>query len=369
MKDQDAVPVAGVKVDWALTDSAGPGASLASPTSETDGSGIASNTLTLGDSTGSYEVSASFQGAPGPAVFTATAIEPPLITSVSPTPAREGEPATIRGEKFAPVATDNSVLLDGVPAQIISGDDSTLQVTLPQTSCLPARDAVYEVVSGGATSDPFSHGTIPADSSTAVLAGAEADIRSDSAAVECVQLPARSSGSSFLIVSASADTLSGGNFPKRLRRTVGSSTVFGEAGFTRVQPAPAASVAPAAIPSAQLRVSYEHEARIRALERELMLRAAPAARTAFGARAMNAEAGALTDTLMVGDTLDLRVVLSNCTDFAEIKAVVRSRGTLGGHPRGIALEDTAAPAGGFSTADYDAIVDEFTEKIFATDML
>lgn len=367
VRDQIGAPLGGITVDWAITDSAGPGALLSSATSVTDASGVALTALTLGSTEGTYKVAATFVGLTKPAaVFTATATFAPVITSISPTPVREGFAATITGGNFDPVAANNTVTFDGVAATVTSATATSLAIVVPATACMPARDSAQFLVSvGGVAGPPFAHPAIPGDSSISLLAVGNHNIRAGTA-VECVQFPAQAGASSFLVVPAIATSSPDLLVSERLSRTAGSSTVFGSGGF---------NVAPSTLPGravsqrrSQVRQMHEArhqaEARLRAYERELLRQHAASARAQFGARAMAQQSGAAA-RFVVGDTVLVKVANSftdPCNGFTTVTTVVRSEGTFG-----IALEDTAAPAGGMTTADYDALIAEFDASIFPTD--
>ena len=183
VSDQFGVAFAGVTVDWAITAAAGAGASLGSATSVTDAAGLASNTLTLGGTQGTYEVTASVAGLTATTVFTETAVPTPLIASISPTPVREGFPATITGSNFDPVAANNTVTVDGVAATVTAATATSLDITVPNVDCLPARDNGQFVASlGGVPGPAFSHPTIPGDLSISLLtAVGNHSVRSDAA--------------------------------------------------------------------------------------------------------------------------------------------------------------------------------------------
>jgi len=77
----DGRPVEGTIINWTVASGSG---TLSVPTSITDASGIASNTLTLGQSTGQTAVRASASGASGsPVTFTGSAVIPGLFVQVS----------------------------------------------------------------------------------------------------------------------------------------------------------------------------------------------------------------------------------------------------------------------------------------------
>ncbi|UCC85251.1 MAG: Ig-like domain-containing protein [Gemmatimonadota bacterium] len=363
VRDQFAEPLARVTVTWELTDSAGPGALLGAPASVTDSAGVAANTLTLGSSTGLYQVTASVEGlADQFAVFSLTATNAPLITSVSPFPVREGFPATLLGLDFDPTAANNVVTFDGVAASVTSASNTQLEILVPETACLPARDsAAFRVAIGGIAGPPFFHAAIPRDSSVAALGSAEVDIRTQRSSVECLQFPARSTPESFLVVSAVATSASGITVPERFTRRQGTRSSFATTG-TDV----AASMPPARPDLAVLEGPARFDSRLRSFESALHRREAARARAAFASVAMRQVRAAPAAVEQVGDTISLNVIDGTsqdlCNTFNSIRAVVKAVGT-----RGIAVEDVDAPADGFTTTDYEQIVAEFDSDIYPTD--
>ncbi len=363
VRDQFAEPLAGVTVTWELTDSAGPGALLGAPTSVTNSAGVAANSLTLGDSTGSYQVTASVEGLPDQfALFSLTATNAPLITSVSPFPVREGYTATLLGLDFDPTAVNNVVTFDGMAASVTSASSTQLEILVPETACLPARDsAAFRVTIGGVAGPPFFHAAIPRDSSVAALGSAEVDIRTQRSSVECLQFPAQSTPESFLIVSAVATSTSGITVPERFTRRQGTRSTLATTGTEVAAPMP-----PARPDLAVLEGPARFDSRLRSFESALHRREAARARAEFASVAMRQVRAAPAAVEEVGDTINLNVIDGTsqdlCNTFNPIRAVVKAVGT-----RGIAVEDVDAPADGFMTTDYEQILAEFDSEIYPTD--
>lgn len=386
----------------------------------------------------------------------------PSISSISPSPLVEGQTATVSGNGFSTVVTENLVFVDGARATVTAATANSLTITIPSFDCRPARHVTVQVLvarsrgtngvkvftvgfgnaqastlariaaetGGVAFADPdvgallsafrgapdiLRGNTVPdrlgvsVSSGSAALPGggtvtatlnvdlgdgksvsvpfqvtlpgtgqqplrpesfvdlalAASDIRSDAALVGCVQFPAQSGASSFLVVPAVATGTSGVIASERITRTVGSSTIFGTGGF---------NIATSSTPSRQrragsnaqrlrLELHREFESRLREYERQLMRARGHEARTAFGAGAMQLSRNASRAAIAVGDTITLKVPTS-CTAANTITAVIRAEGTFA-----IAVEDTEAPAGGFTDADYAAIVAEFDSDIYPTDIL
>src|SRR5207244_874466 len=99
--------------------------------------------------------------------------------------------------------------------------------------------------------------------------------------------------------------------------------------------------------------------RLRAMERRLLQLSA--ARTTAPARA-----AVVAAALALGDSLNLRVPVASSanlgTHYFTVRAVVKA---VGAH--GIVVQDTAAPAGGFTAADFAAISNEVDSFTYPTD--
>lgn len=360
----------GVAVEWAVATAPGPGVVLDSIRTTTDALGIASTTGRFGDVAGTYSFMASIAGVAGAAAtFSLSAVLAPIIGAIDPSPIIEGGTATITGQNFAAAAAQNTVTVDGIAATVLSGSTTQLSIAVPRAACLPARDSArIQVTVSGVTGPTFHHPAIPADPPLDLAVGAN-EIRADSAGLECVQMPARTPGSTHLVIAAITATQDF-TTPERLTRTAGRATPFGIGGFARATAILAASQASRALEQ-ELRAlggARAFEERIRRFEREhLSPRAGPAAPQAGGAAAVGVPGAAPRAAVpMVGDTLTLNVPVGPnfCTDVRSVKTRVKAVGNFG-----IAVEDTARPADGFTDADYAQIVAEFDAKIYATDTL
>lgn len=361
----------GVAVEWAVATAPGPGVLLDSIRTTTDALGIASTTGRFGDVAGTYSFMASIAGVAGAAAtFSLSAVLAPIISAIDPSPIVEGGTATITGQNFAAAAAENTVTIDGIAATVLSGSTTQLSIAVPRAACLPARDSArIQVTVPGVTGPAFHHPAIPADPPLDLAVGAN-EIRADSAGLECVQMPARTAGSTHLAIAAITATQDF-TTPERLTRTAGRATPFGIGGFARAPAILAASQASRALEQ-ELRAlggARAFEERIRRFEREhLSPRAGPAAPQAGGAAAVGVPGGPPRAVVpSVGDTLTLNVPVGPanfCTQFTSVKTRVKAVGNFG-----IAVEDTARPADGFTDADYAQIMAEFDAKIYATDTL
>lgn len=289
---------------------------------------------------------------------------PPTITSVSPSPLREGGQATISGQDFDSGAVGDTVLVDGVSATVTSASETSLQITVPTYDCLPARSVVVRLATDGGVDQ--SSATLQPDESPVSLAVGRQALLTDPSAY-CLQFPATAASERYVVgVQSLAST------------GLAAVKVQGEAANTQG----AASVASLSTETAQLRTvrggdvtprmpswlrgQRRAEARLRDWERShLDPRASiPAGSGTSGPRALrlSVSAGAA-----VGDTVSLRVPDINasnaCTAFTSVTATVRAVGQ-----RAIVVADTGNPANGFTQADYQSISGQLDNGIFDTDV-
>jgi hypothetical protein len=169
-------------------------------------------------------------------------------------------------------------------------------------------------------------------------------VLADPQAMSCVTIAASSSPSDYLFIAANANPMPG----------TGSYTV------SYLEGPLAAAAAPAPLGAAPLDANGAFDFRLRAMERRLLNLADARAAAARPQRAARAAAVA------VGDSLTFRVPNGNatnaCASYFTVRAVVKA---VGAH--GIIVQDTAAPASGFTPTDFAAISSEFDGYIYATD--
>jgi hypothetical protein len=182
-------------------------------------------------------------------------------------------------------------------------------------------------------------------------------VLSDPNSLACVQIAASPSATAYLFVAANALSVSAAASAYTVEAAVeagGASTV--------VATARAAATVNTPEPPARDRA---FELRLRAMERRILTLSA--ARTAWQARgAPTARIAAMPAAPAVGDSLNLRVPdgasTNPCTHYFTVRAVVKA---VGAH--GVVVQDTAAPAGGFATTDFNSISSEFDTYTYATD--
>ncbi len=148
--DGSAVPRE--KVVWAV--SGGVGAVLSDSATVTDGQGIAKIFLTLGTAEGEYTVQAALaRKRDGVITFTATAVRPPVLNSLSPTTFTGGDTLTLGGFSLF----DSTVVRIGGKIAALHGVSPTgqgMQVIVPR--CLPPGSVDVTVGVGIAESDTVS---------------------------------------------------------------------------------------------------------------------------------------------------------------------------------------------------------------------
>ena len=202
-------------------------------------------------------------------------------------------------------------------------------------------------VSGPPPAPPCTPG---GPSSLALPVGGVA-ILSDPQSLACVLIPAAPSATSYLFVAANALPKSAGPSAYRVEAALESPTPQSAIAGARATP-------PFGPPDTPTR-DRATELRLRAMERRLLQLSA--ARTTAPARA-----AVVAAALALGDSLNLRVPDASstnlCTHYFTVRAVVKA---VGAH--GIVVQDTAAPAGGFTAADFTAISSEVDSFTYPTD--
>lgn len=179
------------------------------------------------------------------------------------------------------------------------------------------------------------------------------------AAFGCLTLPAITPTQNFLYIVGNARPVPDDTLNYTL--TLGPTTL------AEVSPKPSFDLGDY-LATQSMSVGAEIETRLRSYERKMVSEALENTQRRSGLAATAAQYSVQTAALMgVGDTVTVRVPNLNtgkniCKDFISIRAVVKTvsrRATL--------MEDIASPTGRLTTADYDAIAQEFDDKIYAAD--
>jgi hypothetical protein len=277
------------------------------------------------------------------------------VTGVSPNPLIEGQGATITGQGFSQIPSNNQVKIDGIVAVVSSATTTTLDIVVPYTGCKPARQVDVQVKMLADPSNVVRHPMNPG----ALQMSVGEELLAQNPAHFCLQLAGGAQSNAYLIglQSVSEDISS-----------VTSAVVTGVGAGAGLSTAPLLvqeSLVPGA-PPAQPRSDQEErlsrtrslESRLRTEDRELLER--PGLRAAgTGTRSI-----AIPSWTRVGDILPIRVpeFQEQCTEHVAISAVVKYIST-----RAIFLEDRANSTGGFSLSQYQSMGAAFDNLIYPTE--
>jgi len=142
----------------------------------TDLDGIASVSMTLGSTLGTYTAQAvvpdsaigtivDFPGSP--VVFTAEAVPFALATPVAAS-ITVGDTVTLSGTGFDPVAGGNAVTIGGLSARVVGGTQSALSVEVPSFGCVPSVSRLVEVTRSVAAGPASVSQTAPVTAAGAI---------------------------------------------------------------------------------------------------------------------------------------------------------------------------------------------------------
>ena len=361
------VPAGGVRVAWSLTRGEG-GSRLAADTTFTDSAGRTENLLTLGTATGEHVVRAhASDGVASDTVrFTASAVTE-LATgvradSVSPLPLRPGQEAVLHGEGLGGGADAVEVRVEGVRARTLeaSGDRVRFRVPAFADRCLPEREVGVRALVGADPSNGVLAPVRPADSPLELDPG-EVRTLTGEEALECLRLPGSSAARELLLTVGTASRTAGAVAPLRLRLHAGqepdaalqlSASVRDLRGAEAGDPAFRDFAA-----EADLRNNALQALRGRGLRRPR--RTGPARTSLQAAGREMPQAGDLARFhFAVGSDLSV-----SCQDTARsVTGRIRAVGE-----RVVLVQDTAAPDGGFTDADFELLRDEFDQVVLPTD--
>jgi hypothetical protein len=318
---------------------------------------------------GSATVTAIVDGKRGTARVTVTSPVVPLqISSVSPDPMVEGRTATITGNGFDPVASNNRLTIDAAAVPITQASATQLTFTVPAAECRPARSVAVKVITASNAQGTTAQKSVRPENYTTVQTGRLALVRDPSKF--CLQFAPTASSEAYLVgVQSDADSMEA--------LTVASVTATSDAAQAGAMGAmllPERGETFARLPARQLtemddrilRDQRFFEGRIREQERAIFAQhrgALPSLR----ANETRTSALSFPPTLKVGDVVDMKVPNMDgnlCTDFTPIKAVVRIVA-----PKSVWLEDTSNPAGtGYTPTDLQTMSQLFDNQLYAGDV-
>lgn len=254
--------------------------------------------------------------------------------------------------------------------KIINGAKVTWESLDPTIATVTSSGLVSGVAVGSATIRATISGrsgettiTVDADPCTTPISLAVGEERSFAGpqAVGCITLAATTGPTDYLFVTANAaQTLDNLAFYSVNVSQVSALSGSLASQMSRLDPRQV-------LAQEALERSDETEARLRAQERELLVRAKPGVRSA-ARNLVVPEAPAAATVPNQGDTISYRVPklgTSNlCTNYTDVRAVVEK---VSQHA--LIVQDVSAPAGGFTQSDFDAIASEFDNLTFPTDTL
>jgi hypothetical protein len=375
VEDASGNPASGEQVTWRLASAAGPNSSLSasSTTSETDGR--TSNTFTLGDAVGVYQVRASVPGSS--VTFTAEATDAGALTVVSGS-GQVGTVGTQAGRALVVKAL-------GAGGAGVAGVEVTFEVTQSAGAGATVDPAVATTGANGEASTLLTFG----DANGSVTVGASAngstvsfsgyacggdasaasldlqpgeDAVISGAGVACVQLPAHAAGAEYEVAVTPLPQALGFN-----------DMTLAVAGLAAASPSAAVGAPPRTIagqPSFSLMGEgletnwrarqYEWDMQLREMEKPL--------RPHIQANAVRGSSfGLAAAAPLEGDILDLGFSCITESQFPNAPSSITAQ-VVKVSTNAVILEDTLS-RGSFTPAEYDAIATNFDNVIIGTDTL
>lgn len=356
VRDQFGNGVPGQDVNYAVLTGGG---SIAPATLQTDANGVAQAQWTLGATLGTQTAKADVPVLSATPAFSAEATDL-TVTGVTPDPLVEGQPAQITGTGFEAVISNVTVTVDGVAAQVTGATTTTIDIVVPQTQCLPARDVLVTVTTTTGGTTPA--GTKPLKPGAFVSMALGDMVLLQDASDFCFQFEQDPTVRSYLLGVQSAATAGAGLTGASVLGVVQGpgpalSTVPSNFDFTASQ-----GFFPTGLDERAERWrrhrEAEAEARVADLElAESIMRG--------GIDFASAPARQLVDSnVTVGQSVSFRVpkLPGSCADFTTVTTTVKAVGL-----RGIWLRDNANQGPGFTDPDYQNLSDQLDNFIFDVD--
>jgi len=346
VEDASGAPIQNPVITWLSSDPA---------KATVDGSGLVS-----GVAVGSVTVTATVEGKRGAASVT---VNPPasgvVLTSISPSPLLEGQPATLTGSGFGLVPSNNKVTIDGYTAPVTASSATSIQILVPFTGCKPARTVDVQVRLLATPSNVILQPIHPAGVLT--MSVGEQLMGRDPAGF-CIQLPASPAAEAYLIGVQSTSELLTTLTPAVVASAVDPAAAPAAPLISASLQAPPSGPTPAIsrLESSRLR-QRTAEARLRAIDTRFL--SGPGA--SLRAAGPTASGVSIPAGLQIGDQVPVRVpaIQGQCSTYTAITAVVR-RITA----RSIWLEDLANPSGGFTAAHLQSLNNFFDASAYDTDV-
>jgi hypothetical protein len=332
----DGSPAPRAAVRWTVT--GGNGATLSDSVTVSDGDGRAQVAMRLGPTVGTYSARGELVRAANKAVsFRATATAPPFVSAVVPSQFAGGDTVTVQGSGFE---VGVLVTIGGAPARVLAvGGANTMSVTVPV--CLPAGSVAVRVWVRTAPSNSFS-ATYAASTGAIRLAVGDYAAVHPSQVTGCATFPQAGSDTVMYLLAPQATTGVPGD--SALFRLVGDSTL-------------------AAVPLTQagtevLPLAVRFHDHLRSLEAGYAGLARPPSLLRAPQVALAAPTVGSQRTFHVCATVDCSLP----PDFATVTATLRY---VGQHAA--IYQDNAAPSGGFSDLDFQALGQLFDDDLYEVD--
>jgi hypothetical protein len=362
--DASGSALANASVGWDVAAGAG---SVNLPNSRTDSHGLASVTWTLGTNAGTARLTAQVGGVT-PAGFTATALPGPAAAVVAlPDVLALGVGDTVTIKATARDQYGNEITGSGLT---FTAPDATVTVSASGLTTATALGAGRVVVTSGARADTVNVTVLSAGSSPCGTLPATV------MTVGQVVTPAATGGSARICLSGGTANGEYGLVAFSSSTVFATTTAFDVYGLGLAAPtAPilAGDLSTLLGQSAfdmgvgMIDMSYALaparavELERREVERKELAPLIASARAAYAARPKLASLVALP---AVGDTLKLNSqALTGCSNATIKGGIVKAVGT-----RSIVVADTANPANGYTTADYQSIATTFDTLVYPLDV-
>jgi hypothetical protein len=339
----DGTALARIKIQWQIDAGAG---SLSDSVSWTDASGRAQIDYTVGRSVGQYNVRAQVAVSQNKsASFTANAVAPPVLGTVTPSTFTGGDVLTISGTALSAAAI---VDIGGAPANVTGGTATSITVVAP--ICLaPGSVAIRARVNGGNSNT--LNATYNASGTPVQLGVGQYASVDPSQLASCATFPA-------------ADIAGSGTEYLMAPQATGAPGVMADyllAGNQAPIPAPPLAFGPPDEPPTPQRAFHD---KLRQLEREMSM----ASRSAAPAATAAAPSGvAMVPPPKVGDTKQFKV-LNNVNGNYQLQdfTTVQARAKFVGSHVAI-FQDVTVPADGFTDAEFQTMGTLFNDVLYDND--
>ena len=320
---------------------------------------VSATGLVTGVAAGAATITATAEGESGSVELAVTSI---LLGSVAPATLQPGQTATLTGEGFSASPGGNVVTIGGERVTVTAATATSLDVSIPNSVCLPTGNLDVVVRVGSQTSTAISH---PFQSSAAPLQIPVGELTLFTAAADhCLRFGATAGNEAYVFGIQSTSQSAANLTPVQVGAvTPGSATTASL--LTPLRRSSPAGRAPALQIDTRTRERWRRhrdaESRLRRDERRTYAEGLAASRALRRTPRDLVAAQAAAIDPEVGDTVNIRVPLlgNSCTQFVSIETVARVVGE-----NSVWLEDVDNPAGGFTLDDLQSLSDRFDDGIY-----